>query len=418
MKPFFLSVLTGDHVPTSVFKHIDDTRAKLDKTELERLFANAPKKVTSPTSPDVPTTPSKKATQVELFDSKRSDAVNIGLKRFKMPHDAIRSALFKFDDALDEEKLASLQTIAPTPEEIEIISRYDGPASELGQVELFFTTMSTVPALHDRLQYFLHRHRFDAQLAKLKAELDACESGVRALQTSTNLRQLFELVLSVSNYMNGGTIRGGVSGFKIDTLMKLKNSKSSDNTCTLLDFVVTNFKSSNPSAHESLKSELAVLQTATETQFAALQADVNQMALLSRKLRKSLDAVPQSERNSSNDKFYTYFSQFDKTSSSAVESVTARLKKLDASVSDLIRYFAEDATKSSMDALFSLFHDFMRDYTRAENEMVRKAEQAAEQARRAFTSPVRARSATANPPGVPSPSPSPSPQTPVMMRFQ
>ena len=59
------------------------------------------------------------------------------------------------------------------------------------------------------------------------------------LMGNLSMKQVFSVVLSCGNYMNGGNIqRGQADGFSIDILPKLKDVKSRDNTTNLLQYVV------------------------------------------------------------------------------------------------------------------------------------------------------------------------------------
>lgn len=51
----------------------------------------------------------------------------------------------------------------------------------------------------------------------IKVVLDAC---VEILE-SKKLLNLFEILLAIGNYLNGGTFRGGAWGFKLDVLTKV-----------------------------------------------------------------------------------------------------------------------------------------------------------------------------------------------------
>ncbi len=69
-------------------------------------------------------------------------------------------------------------------------------------------------------------------------QLSLCEKGARALQDSKNLKKVLEYALAFGNYLNGGTAKGGAYGFKIDTINKLKGTKSADNKLNLQHFLI------------------------------------------------------------------------------------------------------------------------------------------------------------------------------------
>ncbi|KAA0202155.1 hypothetical protein HAZT_HAZT007494 [Hyalella azteca] len=60
--------------------------------------------------------------------------------------------------------------------------------------------------------------------------------------TSQPLKRVFGLILALGNYMNGGNRqRGQADGFGLEILPKLKDVKSSQNSFTLLHFIVIKY---------------------------------------------------------------------------------------------------------------------------------------------------------------------------------
>lgn len=49
---------------------------------------------------------------------------------------------------------------------------------------------------------------------------------------------LFEFTLAIGNYINGGTSRGGASGFQLDTIEKCYDIKGKDNKHNLLMYIL------------------------------------------------------------------------------------------------------------------------------------------------------------------------------------
>ena len=57
------------------------------------------------------------------------------------------------------------------------------------------------------------------------------------MEDSICLKRMLEVVLALGNYLNGGTVRGGAHGFRLETLLKLQSIKSTDNAITLLNYL-------------------------------------------------------------------------------------------------------------------------------------------------------------------------------------
>ncbi|XP_023222258.1 protein cappuccino-like [Centruroides sculpturatus] len=57
--------------------------------------------------------------------------------------------------------------------------------------------------------------------------------------TSRSLQDVLNIILTLGNYMNGGSkSRGQADGFGLEILQRLKDIRSKDNTLTLLHYIV------------------------------------------------------------------------------------------------------------------------------------------------------------------------------------
>lgn len=54
---------------------------------------------------------------------------------------------------------------------------------------------------------------------------------------SKGLEEIMHTVLTIGNAMNGGTWKGSAVGFRLSSLPKLNQTKSSDGKCTVLDYI-------------------------------------------------------------------------------------------------------------------------------------------------------------------------------------
>ena len=60
------------------------------------------------------------------------------------------------------------------------------------------------------------------------------------------MKPILSVVLTVGNYLNGGTPKGQADGFDIESLNKLIMVKDSTNKQTLLDYIVKIVKENYP----------------------------------------------------------------------------------------------------------------------------------------------------------------------------
>jgi hypothetical protein len=195
---------------------------------------------------------SKKKGPVTLLDGKRLQNVGIQLSRFSqrgLTSADIRSALLRCqEDVLTMDRLSGLLKIMPTQAEIELCMDYEGDASKLGKVEKFFRTLADVPHAKLRIEALMAKDQMEDQVTEVQDRLEAHANAIAQVKASLAppssdgisgggvLRKLFQVVLRVGNYVNGGTRRGGAYGVQLDAVAKMASVKSSDNKSNLLRF--------------------------------------------------------------------------------------------------------------------------------------------------------------------------------------
>ena len=99
----------------------------------------------------------------------------------------------------------------------------------------------------------------------LQNDIELVSSALEQVEDSICLKRMLEVVLALGNYLNGGTVRGGAHGFKLETLLKLQSIKSTDNQITLLNYLAELLSSDSESSYviEDLAEELNKLGPST-----------------------------------------------------------------------------------------------------------------------------------------------------------
>ena len=391
MKPFHWSTIPASECQSTLWKTHTDDKIHLDVDELQAQFNNNKPmpgvSVGGATDPQAAMAAAMaggigakahKKEVVELIDGKRSYQCNIALARFKMTHAAIRDALLAMDDkVLDDDKLASLQKIVPTTEEIEAVRDYDGKEDELGQTEQFFRCIASVPNVGVRVDLFLFKLRFDSVVDEIDGQLVLCERMVQLLRRDDKLHGLLQIVLKLGNYLNGGTSKGGAYGYKLDTLNKLKNTKSADGQYTLLHYLITLVDHSTE--YKRLRAaidELQPLQTAVRVESSVLVTEVNKVSAAHTKLKQQLTAVPQVAA----DRFHRIMNDFDAVLSVRATSLSERLAALTAEVRETGLWYGE-SEGVKMEELFTVFATFVSDWLDGERYIEQKKQQAEKEAK-------------------------------------
>lgn len=100
----------------------------------------------------------------------------------------------------------------------------------------------------------------------IKGLIDACD-----LLLAPAFDRLLEIILALGNYLNGNTARGGVYGFKLGDLVKMKDVRSVKvKDMTLLHYLVEFLEATDPELLTYVAS-LAPVQAAARRAFHCLR---------------------------------------------------------------------------------------------------------------------------------------------------
>jgi len=196
-------------------------------------------------------------------------------------------------------------------------------------------------------------------------------------------------VLAFGNYMN----RNQALGFKLNTLSKLKNTKSVDNKSTLLHYLVKHVMRTTPDTNEFV-NDLAAVGDAVRIEAGFITTDVNSMRVQFNAIRSALKNVVSAGPE---DRFHTAMTEFLDSGFKRFNELDQRLRSTTERCAQLAVYFGEDE-KSGMkwEELFAIFWEFVLSYKQAaadnqrEIEMEEKRKKQA-QLKEALRAPVKAK---------------------------
>ncbi|ETV96975.1 hypothetical protein, variant [Aphanomyces invadans] len=223
LRGLYWTALPDAAVEGSIWEKMDESKLGLDLSgTLDKEFGQDSNSRTDSMSTLPPQAAAIKPKVVHLVDPKRQQNCSIALSRFRMTPLALKQAILTLDDSvLTFERVQILESLVPTPEEVELVKGYEGDPAILGDTEKFFVAVLDIPRLAQRLRAvhttWIHRSRED----DVRAKAMVLEKAVSELTSSHHTVAVLEIILAVGNYLNGGTSRGGVWGFKLDILPKL-----------------------------------------------------------------------------------------------------------------------------------------------------------------------------------------------------
>lgn len=180
-----------------------------------------------------------KSTRVTLLDPKRANNCAIMLSRFKdINYKQLCDAIMRIDEKiLTPDNATALLDYIPTKEEAKLLTEYEGPKEKLTSAEKYFLELLKIPFFEERLRCIQYKLTFQEQVQSLQPDIQAVIHACHQVRTSARFRKLMEIVLALGNYMNGGGFRGGAYGFTLDTLTKIKDTKSTDNKKNLTHYL-------------------------------------------------------------------------------------------------------------------------------------------------------------------------------------
>jgi hypothetical protein len=168
--------------------------------------------------------------------------------------------------------------------------------------------------------------------------------------TSKKFPQLIELLLEIGNYLNDGTPRGGVFGFKISSLNKLADTKSTDNTTSLTNFLVRYLEQSAPRLLD-FPNEVAHAEAASRISLAQMQTDVNSLQ------RDHAAIVASLEGFKDRDKHADQMMSFLDKCRADLEAIDSSFKLMLTKYHEALQYLGEEKS-TQPDEFFNHIHNF------------------------------------------------------------
>uniref|UniRef100_A0A2I3H7L3 Dishevelled associated activator of morphosis 1 n=1 Tax=Nomascus leucogenys TaxID=61853 RepID=A0A2I3H7L3_NOMLE len=362
-----LHELSRNKLEGTVWTEIDDTKVFkiLDLEDLERTFSAYQRQQKEADAIDDTLSSKLKVKELSVIDGRRAQNCNILLSRLKLSNDEIKR-LLKF---------------VPEKSDIDLLEEHKHELDRMAKADRFLFEMSRINHYQQRLQSLYFKKKFAERVAEVKPKVEAIRSGSEEVFRSGALKQLLEVVLAFGNYMNKGQ-RGNAYGFKISSLNKIADTKSSiDKNITLLHYLITIVENKYPSVL-NLNEELRDIPQAAKVNMTELDKEIST-------LRSGLKAVEteleyqKSQPPQPGDKFVSVVSQFITVASfsfSDVEDLLAEAKDL---FTKAVKHFGEEAGKIQPDEFFGIFDQFLQAVSEAkqENENMRKKKE--EEERRA-----------------------------------
>ncbi|KAF8657024.1 hypothetical protein HU200_060358 [Digitaria exilis] len=315
----------------------------IDLSELESLFSTA--SVTSASEKGATKRGSaiSKPEIIHLVDMRRANNCEIMLTKIKMPLPDMISAILSLDTSvLDNDQVENLIKFCPTKEEIEMLKGYNGNKEMLGKCEQFFLELMKVPRVEAKLRVFAFRITFSTQVNDLRTNLTTINDATKEVKESLKLRQIMQTILTLGNALNQGTARGSAVGFRLDSLLKLSDTRARNNKMTLMHYLCKLLAEKMPELLDFDK-DLIHLEAASKIQLKLLAEEMQA-------INKGLQKVEQELAASENDGeisigFRKALKSFLDAAEAEVRSLISLYAEVGRNADSLAQYFGEDPAR-------------------------------------------------------------------------
>ncbi|PWA70933.1 Formin-like protein 6 [Artemisia annua] len=326
---------------------------EIDMSELETYFS------TTNSNPDkaakFTAQAANKPETIKLIDHRRAYNCEIMLSKVKTPLNELMEHVLALDDsAIDVEQVDNLLKFCPTEEEVKQIKGYKGDINMLGKCEQFFLELMKVPRSKDKLKVLSYKFQFSTQI-----------------RSSVKFRRIMQTILSLGNALNQGTARGAAVGFKLDSLLKLNETRARSNKMTLMHYLCKVLADNLPELLDFSK-ELGSLEAASKIQLKFLAEEMHTFT-------NGMKSVIQEKKSCKKDghvskRFRKSLKRFLASAEGEVNSLMSLYNGMDKTVDSLICYFGEDPTRCSYEQAIQTLLAFVRSFNQAHEENCKQIE--------------------------------------------
>lgn len=277
MKGFYWNKVPNKDVKVGTVWHYNTEHDYVMPTEVKTALEEEFAAVAAVKKEEMTEKPGK-AKQVSLYDGKRTQNVLIAIGKLRMTPKEITDLVFKLDpDNLTIELTQTILAICPTIEEVNTALSYQNP-QDMDMVGQLFINLAEIPRISQRLDCHKMAFTWADDYSSVSSKLGILHSACREIGDNLAVQKILRMVLTLGNYMNGGTSRGCAYGVKLDTLLKLSTLKGNgkESNGTLLSFLVATIEVYYPELL-SLTGDWVSIWAAADVSLSQIDQDIKQL---------------------------------------------------------------------------------------------------------------------------------------------
>lgn len=386
MKQLHWSKINDPKIKGTIWElEVKDEKVRLNEEELEDLFC-AKKTVESSVGGGGAAEKKKSEGPVTLVDPKTANNTAIAISRFKMsPAQICENLKLGKVEAFTVDQITALLGILPTAEDVETCQGYKGDQKNLGKAEQFFLAVSSVPRYQIRTKCLQVRVTFDEKFGDCEEKILTVQKAAKQVRESKAFREVLKYTLACGNFLNGTSNKGCAWGFKLESLNKLKDTKTADNKSTMLHYIASRLdkehnedrmKAGTPPPPVAILEEMPDLEGAVRCIWKDQISELNQ-------IKANLKQVATQVKLDRIEAFTTSMGNFHGEASKKTDTLDGVQQKTQKALDELKLFFGEDP-KVEPEDVFGLLSNFAvtlekaHKYNKAESAKAEKQKKLAE----------------------------------------
>ncbi|XP_034046531.1 formin-like protein 2 [Thalassophryne amazonica] len=377
--------LKPNQVTGTVFNELDDEQVlgELNMGLFEEQFKTKAQSTSADISKIKTKASQKMPSKVSLIESNKAKNLAITLRKGGMNPRDICTAIEMYDQsALALEFLELLEHFIPSDYEKKLLLNYekDGrPLEELSDEDQFMLRFGKIPRLSQRINTLTFLGNFPEVIKRLQPQLNSVIAASMSIKSSDKLKKILEIVLAFGNYMNSNK-RGAAYGFRLQSLDLLLETKSTDRSQTLLQFITNIIQEKYPDL-ANFHTELHFVDKAALVSLDSVLQDIRALERGMEMTKKEFQVQKDSQ----------VLEEFISNNSNQLKSLIKDGKTAQEAYGSVVEYFGEDPKTTQPSMFFPMFGRFIKAYKTAqqENELKKKMEMEAKEEKEA-PSPKRA----------------------------
>lgn len=347
------------------------TLIDVNEVELETLFSLSPPK-------PAPAKNEKKLKRLSILDLRKANNGSILLTQLRMSIDEIVEAIESMDDEkFTLENLLALKNLFPlSDDEKKKFKQFDGETSLLPLSERFYIATMKMDNVEVRIDSMLMKKQFDTLMNSIQGSIDSLTKGCDEVHNNKKLAKILKSILRLGCTLNRRTS----SGFRLDILPKLSETKSKDGTTSVLDYLVQKLNEQNQDVLDFVE-QLPSLEMASRISLEIVREEILEigkgLADIHRELSKCQTKVTAGNNDKENQQengnvkknlkpsemsYIRSMKAFYDESFQVYQQMKVKFKKSITDYHNVVQYFGEDVKTNNPETFFGNLKKFSNDF--------------------------------------------------------